>query len=152
MIKEAIRPVKTKAFMLAMSLLDLPVGPTYKELSQQAKSYIKGLDEEEREKLKAEALTEGSKVYKDDYADKLELFDQLLFTPREAQAYAGMRLDSPGVRRVVAKRALLGALRGWERLPKGMLLHDVLKWEDAYLKDKSEEQIMEQIRRIKGRR
>lgn len=126
------RLVPTKALRLALSVLDLPKGPTFKELRQQAKDYVKSLSKEDYEQLKQEALEESSS-FKDDYVDKLELFSQMLFSPIEARAYAGMRIDSPGVRRVIARRALLGIIRGWDKLPAGMIHPDICIMEDTLL-------------------
>lgn len=156
MVATQTKYVKTPAFQLAMSVLDLPVGPTYKELQKQARVYLNGLKSEDYEELKKEALAERTSFNEDDYVEKLGLFQKMLFTPRECQAYAGMRLDSPGVRRVIARRALLGALRCWAKLPKDMILPDVACMEDSFLKDDkgmsySDERVMDiltQIRRI----
>ncbi len=148
--KEA-RPVRTKAFDLAMTILDLPVGPTSKELQRQARVYIRNLKPEDYEALKREALSEQGE-YKDDYVDKLGIFKQILFTPRECQAYAGMRIDSPGVRKVIARRALLGAMRGWERIPKDMIHPDVIRMEDAFLSGMTEEDIMNRLQQIRRQR
>jgi hypothetical protein len=143
-----IKATKTKPFLLAMTILDLPAGPTFKELQKQARSYLRELSNEEREKLREEAVSEKSD-YKDDYVDKLDIYSQLLFTPRECQAYANMRIDAPGVRRVIARRALLSAMRGWNRLPEGMILPDVVRMEDAFLDGMSDEQIMMELQRIR---
>jgi len=139
-----------------MSALDLPEGPTHKELAKQARDYLKHLSPEEYAQLKTEAISERGE-YKDDYVDKLDLFKQMLFTPRECQAYAGMRIDSPGVRRMIARRALLVAMRGWNKIPEGMLPSDVTMMEDAFLRDDrgnplTEEQIMEELQRIRRQR
>src|SRR5271157_6460808 len=123
-----VKSLATKPFILAMNILDLPAGPTYNELAKQARQYLRNLSSEDYNQLKAEAIAERGE-YKDDYVDKLDLFKQLGFTPRECQAYAGMRIDSPGVRKMIARRALLMAMRGWEKLPKDMIHPDVILME-----------------------
>jgi hypothetical protein len=139
-----------------MTVLDLPEGPTHKELAKQARDYVKHLSPEDYTKLKEEALSEKGD-YNDDYVDKLDLFKQMLFTPRECQAYAGMRIDSPGVRRVIARRALLAAVRGWNRIPEGMLPSDVTMMEDAFLKHDNgtpltDGEVMGELQRIRRQR
>jgi hypothetical protein len=53
---------------------------------------------------------------------------------------------------MVARRALLMAMRGWDKLPEGMIHPDVVLMENAFLKDMSEEQIMIQLQRIRRQR
>jgi hypothetical protein len=143
----------TKAVSLALEVLSLPEGPTYQELAKQARSYLHTLTPEEKAKLTEEALAEKGS-YSDDYADKLDLFRQMLFSPRECQAYAGMRIDSPGIRKMVARRALLVAMRGWDKLPKEMIHPDIVRMEDAFLVDDdgvplTEDQILQLLRKLR---
>jgi hypothetical protein len=44
------------------------------------------------------------------------------------------------------------AMRGWDKLPEGMIHLDVVLMENAFLKDMSEEQIMIQLQRIRRQR
>lgn len=151
-----VKSVRTRPYELAMTVLDLPEGPTHKELAKQARDYLKHLSSEDYAQLKEEAIQEKGE-YKDDYVDKLDIFKQMLFTPRECQAYAGMRIDSPGVRKVIARRALLAAVRGWNRIPEGMLPSDVTMMEDAFLRDDNgvpltDKQVMQELQRIRRQR
>ncbi|MEM3426756.1 MAG: hypothetical protein QW212_00650 [Nitrososphaerales archaeon] len=127
-------------------ILGQPEGPSYQELQVQAKAYLKSLTPEQYAALRQEAL-DGNRTQKaDEYADKLELFRRILFTPIEARAYAAMRLNSPGVRRVIARRALLGILKGWKELPPGIVYTDLVHMEDELLGQLSDEDIMEGLR------
>lgn len=125
-----IAPVK-----LAKRLLSLPAGPSHQQLRRQAREYLAELTPDEYEELKQEAIADYDAANENDlYTEKLELFRKLQFTDVEAQAYAKMRIDSPGIRRVVARRALLVKFLK-QPLPPGATFHEVARMEDAFLKD-----------------
>ena len=130
----------------ALKILALPEGPNHKELQKQARVYLRGLSKKSYEELRTEALrSNGDDEESDEYVEKLKLFKQLGFTARESQAYARMRVDSPGVRRVIARRALLMKLLKRNTLPRGMTFHEVARMEDSMLKDLSPEDILKQL-------
>lgn len=131
--------------MLARKLLSLPEGPTFEELRRQARDYLATLSPEEYKELEREAIADESSGKRDEeYLEKMELFKKLQFTDREMQAYSHMRLDSPGVRRVVARRALLIKYLK-QPLPPGATFYEVARMEDSFLKGKTHEQILEEL-------
>lgn len=139
------------AVTLAFEVLDMPEGPSNKELQKQARVYLKELSSDEYEELKHEALTSGGH---DDDSQLLEykykLHKRLGFTDTEAHAYCACRLNSPGVRRVIARRALLLKMKKWKALPRGMTFYEVAKLEDSMgLTDMVPEEV---LRRLYGRR
>lgn len=137
---------------LARQILALPEGPDYRELRSQAKAYIKGLRPQEYEELKTEALAERN--YEDEeeeYLNKIKVFRQLGFTDMEAQAYARMRIDSPGVRRVIARRALLMQDLNLPALPPGTTFYSIAKMEDSLLQGMSDVAVMKALK-IRARR
>ena len=138
-----------EAVVLAIKLLSVPEGPTHGELRKQARNYLSKLSEEDYEELKEEALSsEEIEKQNDEYAEKLELFRRLQFTDTEAQAYAPMRIDSPGVRRVVARRALL--IKMLKRpLPPGATFYRVAKMEDSFLAGMTDEDVMKALTGVK---
>jgi len=139
--------MRLKWLDLVFDILGRPEAPSYKDLQAQAKAYLDSLTPEEYQALREEALSEEDKDVKAArYVEKLELLQKILFTPMEARAYASMRLDSPGVRRVIARRAMLGILKGWEELPPGIVFTDLVAMEDELLGSLSHEDIMEGLR------
>ena len=131
----------------ALQILSLPEGPNHKELQKRARTYLKGLSTKEYEALKEEALAQGDGEDEEssDYVEKLKLFRQLCFTPREQQAYARMRVDSPGVRKVIARRALLMKMLKRNTLPRGMSFYEVARMEDSMLKDLSDADVLKEL-------
>lgn len=131
--------------MLAKKLLALPEGPTHAELRIAARTYLANLSSDEYEELQDEAVREKSIQDEDkEYLEKVQILKRLQFTDREIQAYARMRLDSPGVRRVVARRALLIKLLK-QPLPPGATFYEVARMEDAFLKDMSDEDVLREL-------
>ena len=140
----------SKVVKLALKILDMPEGPDHKTLQKEARAYLKTLSAEDYGALKDEALVEGVKN-PDDYVDGLELFKKLCFTSKESQAYAGMRINSPGVRRVIARRALLMKFLKRETLPEGMSFYEVARMEDSMLTGMSSEEVLRELKRAAGR-
>ena len=139
---------------LAKKLLTLPEGPSHAELRLQARVYLADLTKEEYNDLLNEALQDKSlKDEEKEYLDKVSILKRLQFTEKEVQAYAKMRLDSPGVRRVVARRALLIMMLR-QPLPSGATFYEVARMEDAFLKGLSDEEVYRRlgVRRDNGRR
>ncbi len=131
--------------ILACRLLALPEGPTHRELQKQARVYLAELNGDEYRQLREEATSDRDKeAAEQGYLDKLEILKRLQFTDREAQAYARMRLDSPGVRRVIARRALLIKLLKRE-LPSRATFYEVARMEDSFLAGLSDEQVLQQL-------
>jgi len=129
----------------ALKILDMPEGPSHKELQAQARDYLSSLGDEEYRQLKAEALSEDRLNNHEDYLEKLQLLRSLAFTPTEVNAYAKMRITSPGVRRVIARRALLMCLLGRDKLPKGTTFYKIIKLQNWMLGDKSDDEVMEAL-------
>lgn len=116
---------------VALSVLSLPEGPTNKELQRQARAYLKSLGKEDYAELRDEALrTRGGEEDEELQAYKYRLHKRIGFTDTEAHAYCPMRLNSPGLRRVIARRALLFKMKGWSRLPRGWTFYEVAREED----------------------
>lgn len=124
----------------------MPEGPTHKELQTQARDYLTSLSAEDYTKLKAEALSEDKGSNHEDYLEKLQLFRRLAFTPTEAQAYAKMRITSPGVRRVIARRALLMSRLNRDKLPKGATFYKIIKLQNWMIGDMTDREVMEALK------
>jgi hypothetical protein len=131
----------------AIKLLSLPEGPTFKELQREARLYLRTLSPKQYAALREEALVGEDGEDEDSFVENLELFRELGFTEVERRAYAPMRLNSPGVRRVIARRALLLKSLGREALPEGTTFHQVAHMEDLLIKNMSSEQILAELRR-----
>lgn len=131
---------------LACKILSLPEGLDHIELQKRARLYIKSLSGKDYELLKEEALIEKDyETEEQEYAQKLKLFKQLCFTDREARAYARMRVDSPGVRRVIARRALLMKLLNRRTLVPGTSFYAIANLEDKVIGRLSHKEIMKQL-------
>lgn len=142
------------AVELAIQVLSLPEGPTNKELQRQARAWLRGLSGEEYAKLRAEALGGKDETEADELrAYKYQLFRRMAFTDTEAMAYCNMRLNAPGVRRVIARRALLLKVLKRASLPRDMTFYEVARLEDAKVgrvRDISHEEVMAKLLGSKG--
>lgn len=135
-----------KVVRLAIELLSASEGLDYSTLAKQARAYLRTLSEEEYEELKEEALSrEDEEVQDEAYSTRLQLLKKIGFTTTEAQAYARMRLNSPGVRRMVARRALCMKLLELEELPLNTTFAYIASTEDRLLKDMPDEEVLKEL-------
>lgn len=74
------------------------------DMHQRVKGYLNSLSPAQLEKLRDEAM-EGSDG--EEWARKIEILEELGFVDKEVEAYSKCRFNTPGIRNVVARRALL---------------------------------------------
>ena len=98
--------VGMKGLRLVLSILEQPE-VSRREMGRRARQYLASLSDEEYKQLKEEAVEGGGY---EEWLERIEVLRSLGFTSVEAGAYGKCRLSSPGIRRVIARRALLGKM------------------------------------------
>lgn len=106
-------------------------------MKERVRAYLASLATEERVALLKEAAP------KEDYASELEFLRQVGFTSLEASWYAGVGLDTPEVRRLVARRALTFRKSG---KPLTSTAYDLIKLEEWVLKGMTDEQVLAELK------
>jgi len=120
-----------------LEYLGLPKRPSPKEMKEQVKAYLASLTSGEKQALVEEETSESS------YASEVEFLRQVGFTPLEASWYAGVGLDTPEVRSLVARRALTLKLSG---KPYTSTAYELMQLEQRTLKGMTNEQVLEELR------
>lgn len=112
------------------------------EMHQRVKVYLKSLSPTDLKKLQEED-NDG-----DEWADKIEVLEQLGFVDKEIEAYSRCRFTTPGIRKVVARRALLSKMtRLSPEALRAKPYREICAMEDRLIGEMSTE---EMIRRLRG--
>lgn len=116
-----------------------------REMRVRARNYLDSLNQEEYSQLAQEALRDDGE---NGHQEKKKLLRQLGFTEREVSDYCRCRLNTPGMRKVIARRALLAKLTKMDasQIRKGHF-YQITRMEDAQIGDLPTE---EMIRRLCG--
>jgi hypothetical protein len=92
-----------KSVELALRILAQPE-VSREEMHQRVKAYLKSLSPAELQRLREED-DDG-----EEWANRIEMLEQLGFVDKEIEAYSRCRFTTPGVRKVIARRALLSKI------------------------------------------
>ena len=143
MLEWCIIMAMSRTLDLALQILAQP------EVSRDAmraevKTYLSLLSPAQLKKLQDEAL-EGSDG--EEWARKIEVLEELGFVDKEVEAYSKCRFTTPGIRKVIARRALLCKMtRLSPKAIRAKPYKEVCRLEDKLIGDMSTE---EMIRRLK---
>ncbi len=121
-----------------LKYLELPERPSREELNSQVKAFIGAMASKDKLALLAKESS------RKDYAYDIEFLRQVGFTSLEASWYAGVGLDTPEIRKLVARRAL--ALKRSNR-PYTATAYDLQELEKEVLKDMTDEQVLEELKK-----
>lgn len=122
-----------------LDYLALPERPSPKEMKELVKAYLASLTSEEQKALvKEESPTA-------DYASEIEFLRRVGFTSLEASWYAGVGLDTPGIRRLVARRALM--YRRSTTSSSVVTAYDFARLEKEALGGLTDEQVLEELKK-----
>jgi hypothetical protein len=125
---------------LALRILAQPE-VSREEMKARVKVYLESLAPEELEALKAEEIDDG-----DEWAEKIEMLEQLGFVDREIEAYSRCRFTTPGIRKVIARRTLLCKMtRLSPEAVKAKPYREICAMEDRLIGDMSTDEMVRRL-------
>jgi len=128
---------------LALSILSQPE-VSREEMKKRVKAYLDSLTPVELQQLKVEAA-EG--VDGDEWADKIDILEQLGFVDKEIEAYAKCRFTTPGIRLVIARRTLLCKMLKMNPMTvRAMPYAKICQLEDKHIGLISTDEMVERLR------
>lgn len=134
--------MKNEAVALAVKILDLGAGPSYKDYMKEVRAWAKALSKEERAAKIAEVRSEEFQESEEARRQEQEgLLMKLGFSSTDAFLCRDMRLTSPGLRRLIARRAYMMLKLGWSRLPRDVDETKLTKVENKLCGDMSDDDI-----------
>ena len=132
------------ALTLALQVLAQPE-VSRADMHRKVKVYLGSLSPAQLEKLRGEAL-EGSDG--EEWARKIEILEQLGFVDKEVEAYSKCRFNTPGVRNVVARRALLCKMtRLSPEAIRAKPYREVCRLEDKLIGNMNTEEMIRRLRK-----
>lgn len=132
----------SKLVNLALLILSEPE-VSRDEMKVRVREYLRKLSPEEYQRLEQEALNDDQ----DERVERIEILRALGFTDKEIYAYSRCRLNTPGMRKVIARRALLakGLQRGADILRQGSFMQ-LVRLEDSLIGNMDTEDMIRELR------
>lgn len=113
------------------------------EMKVKVREYLSSLSPKQYEELEQEAVEDDQ----DERVERIEILAALGFTDREVYEYSKCRLNTPGMRKVISRRALLakGLGREAEFLRQGHFM-EIVRLEDSLIPNMSTEDMIRELR------